>query len=77
MNGTYDNYHRRLRKFRISIQVMMILSVCVLTALSIFRIYMLNGFETQWPFQKAREVVAAVVVLVVVHREIDDIVYVA
>ena len=53
MNGTYDNYHRRLRKFRISIQVLMILSVCVLTALSIFRIYMLNGFETQWPFQKA------------------------
>lgn len=53
MNSTYDNYHRRLRKFRISIQVLMILSVCVLTALSIFRIYMLNGFETQWPFQKA------------------------
>ena len=53
MNGTYDNYHRRLRRFRISIQVLMILSVCVLTALSIFRIYMLNGFETQWPFQKA------------------------
>ena len=53
MNGTYDNYHRRLRKFRISIQVLMILSVCVLTALSIFRIYMLNGFETQWPFQRA------------------------
>lgn len=53
MKGTYDNYHRRLRKFRISIQVLMILSVCVLTALSIFRIYMLNGFETQWPFQKA------------------------
>lgn len=53
MNGTYDNYHRRLRKFRISIQVLMILSVCILTATSIFRMHMLNGFETQWPFQRA------------------------
>ena len=53
MNGTYDNYHRRLRKFRISIQVLMILSVCILTATSIFRMHMINGFETRWPFQRA------------------------
>ena len=53
MNGTYDTYHSRLRRFRISIQVLMILSVCILTATSIFRMHMLNGFETQWPFQRA------------------------
>lgn len=53
MNGTYDTYHSRLRRFRISIQVLMILSVCILTATSILRMHMLNGFETQWPFQRA------------------------
>ena len=53
INDTYDTYHGRLRKLRISIQVIMIISVCTLTSLSIFRIYMLNGFGTQWTFQKA------------------------
>ena len=53
MNDTYEKYHRRLRKFRISFQILMILSICILTALSILRMYMLNGFETQWPFLRA------------------------
>ena len=53
MNDTYDIYHRRLGIFRICIQILMILSVCILTVLSIFRMYMLNGFETQWQFQRA------------------------
>ena len=52
MKDTYETYHRRIRKLRINIQVMMILAVCILTSTSIFRMYMLNGFETQWPFQK-------------------------
>jgi hypothetical protein len=52
-NDTYDLYHGRLTKYRVSIQIMMISSIFILTAWSMFRLYMLNGFETQWPFQKA------------------------